>query len=292
MGQGFPNQRNGIAISAGTGLAQSGTVVFSNSNNISFGAQLSASSIVVTASVIAIGSISAGTTRITSGEVVLSNSNGISFGANGQTITAALPYLSYWDNHFNIQLTGAPLSSSIPNLVIQLARFGLPIAATRMDLIANLTVNGSTAGSYTISIGIYTMSGSTASRASSSSVAVTWNSGTNSTAASIYGGQSGNRWRSVPTGTWNISEGNYLLGVICSVSGVAGTTAGFSFGGQAPVGNTLLLPGGGNFSAYFADGVFSTGTGALPASIHLSDILQTYSTGAFNLPYMQLAGTF
>lgn len=293
MGQGFPNQRNGIAMSAGTGIAQSGTVVFSNSNNVTFGAQISASSFVITATAAVLGSISAGTTQITSGQVVLSNSNGISFGANGQTITAQLPSISYWDNRFQEGAQSAVLSSSAPNLSLQIASFALPIAATRADMFARLTVVGSTAGSYTISMGIYTMSGSTASRASSSSVAVTWNSGT-SNAVSLYGGQSDIRYRSVPLGTWNISPGNYMIGVIYSISGVAGTTGSMSVYGAIGANlNTIAVPGGGAQSAYFADGLYTTGTAALPASIHLSDIAQTFTASSVEMqPYLQLAGTF
>ena len=88
----------GIWFSAGAQLGQSGTVVFSNSNNVSFGASaLDNLHYVITAAASAtshlpsfIQSISAGTTQITSGQVVFSNSGGFSFGANGQTITAAI----------------------------------------------------------------------------------------------------------------------------------------------------------------------------------------------------------
>jgi hypothetical protein len=79
-------------IAAGTQTANTtGTVVFSNSNGVTFGMSNNS---VITASVAGggggnTGSISAGTTRGTLGEMVFSNSNGLSFGINGQTLTGS-----------------------------------------------------------------------------------------------------------------------------------------------------------------------------------------------------------
>lgn len=76
----------GVAISASGSSASSGTVVFSNSNGVSFG--MSGST--VTASVAAgpsagIGAIGASTQTATSGTVVFSASNGLSFGLSGSS---------------------------------------------------------------------------------------------------------------------------------------------------------------------------------------------------------------
>ena len=76
----------GVAISASGSSASSGTVVFSNSNGVSFG--MSGST--VTASVAAgpsagIGGIGASTQTATSGTVVFSASNGLSFGLSGSS---------------------------------------------------------------------------------------------------------------------------------------------------------------------------------------------------------------
>jgi len=96
MGQGFPNQRVGVNLGAGTGTALTGTVVLSNSNNVSFGMQTTTGgSFVVTASATAaaqtgISALSAGTTQATSGTVSFSNANGVSFGIDGNTITASV----------------------------------------------------------------------------------------------------------------------------------------------------------------------------------------------------------
>lgn len=76
----------GVAISASGSSASSGTVVFSNSNGVSFG--MSGST--VTASVAAgpsagIGGIGASTQTATSGTVVFGASNGLSFGLSGSS---------------------------------------------------------------------------------------------------------------------------------------------------------------------------------------------------------------
>lgn len=78
------------AISAGAASVGAGTVVFSNSNGVSFGVNGST----VTASVAAGGGggagISAGTQSVSTGTVVFSNSNGVTFGMSGSSrITAS-----------------------------------------------------------------------------------------------------------------------------------------------------------------------------------------------------------
>lgn len=288
MGQGFPSQRIGVNISAGTQLAQTGTVVFSNSNGMSFGMNSNASSSIVTGAY----GISAGTAQATGGAsgVVFSNSNGISFGANGGTITAQMPSVSLFrpDSDIAGSFSIVP-SSGTTNMSVR--RFSIPfqISATELDMLAHLTVAASTAGSFTLSAALYTFAGSTASSASSASVGYTFNSGTNSTAASIYGGNSGTRWRTMSVGTWNLTPGEYLMAIIGSIAGVAGTTGSMTIYGNSNVSNAGVV-GGGNFSQYWGDGIFSAGTSAFPASIHLSAINQTGGQDV-GQPNFRLIGT-
>lgn len=81
------------AISAGTTLAQTGTVVFGDAGGVSFGANGGTVTAVAPAQTAQPGiqSISAGTTRATTGEVVFADGGGVSFGMNGQTVTAVAP---------------------------------------------------------------------------------------------------------------------------------------------------------------------------------------------------------
>lgn len=75
-------------ISAGTEIAGSiATIVFSDSNNVSFG--MSDSSRVTASASFDLGSISAGTASASLGQVIFSNANGLEFGLDGQTVTGS-----------------------------------------------------------------------------------------------------------------------------------------------------------------------------------------------------------
>lgn len=74
-------------VAAGGVSASAPTVVFSNSNNVSFGA--AGSVITASASQAAQGTVSAGTASVALGQVIFSNSNGVSFGLDGSTLTAS-----------------------------------------------------------------------------------------------------------------------------------------------------------------------------------------------------------
>lgn len=82
------------AVSAGTTLASSGTVVFSNSNGLSFG--LSGNTVTgsytvpSTAGLLSAVNVSAGATSNNLSALTFSNSNGVSFGLNGSTVTASV----------------------------------------------------------------------------------------------------------------------------------------------------------------------------------------------------------
>lgn len=265
---GFANPRQGLVVAAGSGSITSGVVSFANSGGVSWGASASASSTVITASAAAglpaIQSISAGTTLISSGEVILQNSN-IVFGMSGQTVTAHLPTVLYWNN--NAQFRGQTLStdSNGTNLWLIRESIVLPVSATRADLIMS--------GGSTISLGFYTMSGSTASLASSGSVIAS----DPGAAASFY-------WKSVPI-TLNMSAGDYLIGLLVS-SGNAARVPGDL------VGNVLTTtingtPGGGTYAPCFENGMYSIGVSGLPASINLTDIVNSVRPGAY---YVQVAG--
>lgn len=272
------------AFAAGTQTATSGTVVFSNSNGISFGMSNSS---VITASADAVRSISAGTTNATGNQIVFSNSNGISFGANGATITAQLPSVKYWDDRHDFVQSIAYGNHSSVSLNLLLQRISLPfqLSATELDFVGSLVDGGSGVATHTFSAGIYTFSGSTASSVSSASISFSYAAGSTTTGA-FYGAESGVRWRSIGLGTWNVTPGEYLLGFL--ISNTNSALSWILFGGSSLSLNAA--PGGGNYSAYFADGIFSTGTNAFPASIHLSAVVQTGSQ-AQGQPYIRLIGS-
>lgn len=125
----------GVAVSAGTNSTSTGTVVFSNSNGVSFGMSTNG---VITASVAgagAAGSISAGTTSVALGQAIFSNSNNVSFGLNGSTLTATATFNQTADTNkagtgfssagLNIGLSGTlntdgfSLSATVPTQSVQ-----------------------------------------------------------------------------------------------------------------------------------------------------------------------------
>lgn len=235
--------------------------------------------------------LSAGANSVSSGTIVFSNSNGISYGLDGSTVTAKNVAISAWNNGNDMNANAAATNSGGINLSIQRQSISANLAATRAEFLAHLTVAGNTAGSYSMSFAVYTMTGSTANMASSTVVNSTFNSGTTQS-ASMYGGHSGTRWRSIPLATWNITPGEYLFAFMLSQAGVAGTTGSWSVFGNSSVSiNGLPGNGGGNLTAYFGQGIFSAATGAFPASIHITGINQT-GASVMRQPYFQLAGTF
>src|SRR6185295_16800411 len=160
---------------------------------------------------------------ITDGTVAF-NSGGISFGLNASTITGIMSPASYFPNGKTQQLNAAVTTISGAG-AWSLQRLTLPYILPRtVYLLGNLTVDGSTAGTYGLYFALYTFAGSNPSTVSSTSVSVSWNSGTTATQSSIYAGQAGLRWRSIPLATWSITPGPYLAGVAITMSGVAGTT--------------------------------------------------------------------
>lgn len=279
-----------MGISAGGASTNDVTVVFSNSNGLSFG--LNAAT--VTASADYVRSISAGTTNATGNQLVFSNSNGISFGANGATITAKMPSLSFLDTPRQAGLASGQVigSSNVQNLSLQ--RFSVPmqISATQADMLAHLTVAASTQGSYTLSIALYTFNASTIGTASSTSVGYTWSSGA-ATASNAYGGQASTRWRSIPLGTWNLTPGEYMLGFMVSLAGVAGTTGSMTHFGGSSVSFGANGPGIGGlvYTGYWMDHVYVNATAAFPSTIQLSQMSGNEGT-QLRQPYIRFMGSF
>jgi hypothetical protein len=279
---------NGFA--AGTQTATSGTVVMSNSNGISFGMSGSTQ---ITASIDAVRAVSAGSSSGAVSQIVFSDSNGMQWGLSGSTLTVKEINVSMFENMVGgpQQLNSAATNSGAINMSLQRVIVMKPITATQIDILAHLTVAASTNCSTTMRWAFYTMSGSTANiLGASKSMSISMTSGTNSTTNSVYGANSGTRWRSLTMASVAITPGEYLVGFINSVNGPAGTTGSMSIAGGSNF-SILPLPGATAQSAYFEGGIYSAASGAFPSSIHLSDILQT-AAAAMAQPYFRLLGTF
>jgi hypothetical protein len=115
-----PTGANVITISAGTLSGSRGSLVFSNSNGVSFG--MSGSTITAQHNAITLQSaqtqsnvqgISAGTQVGRTGDILFSNANGISFGMNNSSVITAsytvptiVPQTVQTQNRFNLDLSG------------------------------------------------------------------------------------------------------------------------------------------------------------------------------------------
>jgi hypothetical protein len=254
----------GVALSAGTQLATSGTVAFSNSNNVSFG--MSGSS-AVTAS--AAFKISAGTTSQFLSAVTFSNSNGVSFGLDGSTITASIGTSAQAATVFAFSQDADFVTKfSIAQAALSFQKLSLPLnlSATQLVFLAAISGDVLSSGALTVSHAVYTMSGSTASLVSSASRSLSWAPGAATTTASIYGGVSGTRYRTMSV-SYAMTPGDYLFawafstanGALVQAFGRAGLNIVGSFDG---VETTQFLPGTSVSSVHtFPSSIVATDTG-------------------------------
>lgn len=130
-------------ISAGAQSVSSGSVVFANSNGVTFGMNAGT----ITASVPAVGGaqtgisgLSAGTTLATSGTVSFGNANGISFGMNGNTLTASYTVPSVPAQ----SVQPVAVSGSNGSFAFSTVSFG------NSNGLSFYSTNGSMVGSYTV----------------------------------------------------------------------------------------------------------------------------------------------
>jgi hypothetical protein len=261
-----------------------GTVVFAGIGGITLSQSTAAGSLATItisanagANVNAIGvstlGNTAGTTGTTIGTVVLVGLGNVTLsqstaaGSNA-TITisagdATLKSYSYPD-----QPAGS-FGSSNAGFSLMPVQIPVNVNATKIVFLGHLTAATNSTGSVIFSLGVYTLSGSTASLASSTVRQFSWTTGTtNSTATTALGGQSGTRYRSFDLGgTWAFTPGNYLFGFY----GRTVNAGSWTFWGMD---QTLSLAGGGeaNDTQFFYAG-FSTSsfTTAMPASINVTD---------------------
>lgn len=252
------------AISAGTQIATSGTVAFSNSNGVTFGM---IGSSIVTASAVANLNLSAGTTSNNLTAVTFANGGGVSFGLNGSVITASVAtaaavgtircFSQDADFVTNFPIVQAALS-------FQKVSLPMNLLATQLAVIGALSGTYASSGAVTISHAIYTLSAGTASLASSASRAFSWASGSATTATSAYGGASGTRYRTVPV-DYAMTPGDYLFAWAFS------TANGESFNVFGRAGLNLVGTFDGIETSVFLNGSSVSSVVGFPNSIAVTD---------------------
>jgi hypothetical protein len=225
--------------------------------------------------------ISAGTQSVSTGTVSFANSNGITFGmSNSNVITASYSTneatLSYFDYPSQAYLTN---QNQVRSQSIYINHFVLPqqLTATVADIFASVQMTTSAAnnstysGTFTYSVGLYTMNAGTLSRASSGSQSFSYSYTSNISTSVI----SGLRKFTVPINV-NATPGNYWYAVIFNIATGSGSiTQSFMGGGTDVAGQ---FSGGWGQSRNISNqlfpymGVYSTLTTAFPASINVSEI--------------------
>jgi hypothetical protein len=229
---------SGIGVSTGGNTAgdtgtRVGTVVFAGAGAVTLSqATAAGSSATITISVpvqsvqpgvtaigVSTGGNTAGTTGTTQGTYVLAGGNNITLSqstAAGSlatvTISGAAQATGSLFQHPQADWHATNFTISNATFSLQKASFPAYMTATRLQLLMDLTGNSGSSGALTISIGAYTLSGSTASLSTSASRQISWTSGSDTSASSRYGGVSGTRYRTLE---WNVTmtPGDYLFGV-------------------------------------------------------------------------------
>jgi hypothetical protein len=273
------------AIYDGANSITTGTIRFSNLNGISFG--INGQTLTASYNGISNINISGGTTSNNLSAITFSNSNNISFGLNGSTLTASASRIQVsqlgidnpWETHFNI---------SNASFSLQQFNANADILASQAKLLMICNGNTNSSGALTVSLGIYTKNGSTLSLMSSDSRQISWTSGSQTTASSIYGGISGTRYRTVSLNNWSISAGQYMLGMWFRTTN-NGTWA--AFGKQGP---TIVGALDNNETNQYLNG-FSTSSysSGMIASLNVTDT-NYVRTGqnALQQPSIMFLGTF
>lgn len=265
------------------------TLSFSNSNGVSFGIAGSTLTASVQSQSTAPGAIAAGTQTATSGTVLFSNSNGITFGMSGNSRVTAnyASYLSAYGintNELAFQLNQNAVEYIIP------AAIPAYMSVTQEIMLVNLAVNSGSTGAETVSLGVYTVSGSIASLASSTSRVMSWTSGNNTANTGEAFGASGTRWRTIG-GNFSMTPGFYMFGFWArstndgtfSVAGVANVSIVGSYDGVESGASAAWLPGALNNISSF--------TTAMIGSFNVTDANYLRSGSRLYQPLFSLMAT-
>jgi hypothetical protein len=247
----------GINLSAGTTSNAATAFTFFDSNNISFG--LNASTLTASYAF----KLSAGTTSNNLSAITFANSNGVSFGLNNGTVTASggvgtITAFSQ-DADFVTVFTANQALLSFQKLSLP-----MNLAATQMAIIADFAGVSSVSGAVTISHAVYTLSGGTASLASSGSRVISWASGSATNNSTQFGGVSGSRYRTVGV-DYSMTPGDYLFGWWISTENSATANV---FGRAAM---NIVGTFDGIETNYFLNGISASTTVAFPGSIAATD---------------------
>lgn len=245
-----------LAISAGTTQGTSGTIVFSNSNNVTFGMN---GNIITASAGAAAGAninLSAGTTSNLASAFTFANANGVSFGLNASTITASFGGQTVsafsQDADFVTNFTAY-------QAILSFQKLSLPmnLRATQLVMLADFRGTIASSDGVTLSHAVYTLSGGTASLASSGMRTISW-------PGAAYSNVSGTQYRTIGV-NYSMTPGDYLFAWAVSTANGAIVRP---FGRMAA---NIVGVFDGVETAAFLNGSSVSSVNAFPASIAVSD---------------------
>lgn len=202
------------------------------------------------------------------------------------TASAAAQSMSYLEPLPLMTATAGPsLGSIFLQRVVVPANFNPDVGAIML-----IISNGSSAGgTFTINMGIYSFNASTLSLASSTSRTLGYNS---TAAASSYTNVSGTKRWSIPTGTWALTPGDYVVAIGVSIASSATSGSYSYYFGRSNISINGAEFGGGanNVTEPIMFGVYSAISNTLPASIAFTQVNQTGAGSNFaQMPWFALA---
>lgn len=139
-----------------------------------------------------------------------------------------------------------------------------------------LAASSSAGGTISINMGAYSYNGNSISLASSTMRTIGFNS---TAAASSATRVTGTKFWSIPTGTWNMTPGDYIIGIAMSAT-TSATSGTFSFyfnRSGISINGSEFGGGTGNVTNPLMFGRYSAATNTLPNSIALSEVIQSGS---------------
>lgn len=280
---------------AGTTGMAAAREVFVGSNNITLSQSMNTASVLGTLTILGPTLLSvgvsnlgetAGSTGLVSNRMVLVGSNGIELsqstgGLSSATLTISpSPYLSFLEPFG--PFLGTTLTVSDGRMSIMPFQNFWPITVSRMNFPVSVSMstssNSSYAGTVTLSVGMYTLNGSTLSLATSGSQSYAWTNSSNNSTVSL----SGMRIFTVPA-SLNLTPGDYWIALYSRIStqNANWLTMNPFFQGVEPGGLTFfsglfgansaasiqLIPGLGRYSTSF--------TTAMPNSVGMTEVSQS-----------------
>jgi hypothetical protein len=177
---------------------------------------------------------------------------------NASTITASFAQsITIFSQDFDF-VTNFAISQA--SMSFQKVSFPMNLSATQLAILADFEGATGSSGAVTISHAIYTFNASTASLASSGSRAISWTSGSATSASSQYGGASGTRYRTIGI-NYSMTPGDYLYGWFFSTSNSVTVNV---FGRQAA---SIVGTFDGFETSQFMNGTSVSSSNAFPTSI-------------------------